>query len=85
MGVQDPDKPFIMFFDAAGAGDFGSAQSQDQKTDAKQDGQDQPDMGNRDDTFDDIMNFTEFDMGDFSGGGESQGGESKFDASFFDI
>ncbi|THW07005.1 hypothetical protein D6D24_09763 [Aureobasidium pullulans] len=72
-------------FDAAGAGDFGSAQPQDQKTDAKQDGQDQPDMGNRDDTFDDIMNFTEFDMGDFSGGGESQGGESKFDASFFDI
>ena len=42
-------------------------------------------MGNRDDTFDDIMNFTEFDMGDFSGSAGDEGGESKFDASFFDI
>ena len=68
-------------FDAAGAGDFGSAP----KVDAKQNAQEQPDMSNRDDTFDDIMNFTEFDMGDFSGSAGDEGGESKFDASFFDI
>ena len=68
-------------FDAAGAGDFGSAP----KVDAKPNTQEQPDMGNRDDTFDDIMNFTEFDMGDFSGSAGDEGGESKFDASFFDI
>ncbi|KAI4787913.1 hypothetical protein E4T45_13681, partial [Aureobasidium sp. EXF-8846] len=68
-------------FDAAGAGDFSSAP----KVDAKSAAQGQPDMGNRDDTFDDIMNFTEFDMGDFSGGAGDEGGESKFDASFFDI
>ncbi|KAI5201712.1 hypothetical protein E4T38_05920 [Aureobasidium subglaciale] len=79
-------------FDAAGAGDFGSAPQQDGTGNAKQDGQQQqqqqpqqPDMGSRDDTFDDIMNFTEFDMGDFSGGGEGEGGESKFDADFFDL
>ncbi|KAG9837871.1 hypothetical protein KCU84_g14114, partial [Aureobasidium melanogenum] len=72
-------------FDAAGVGDFGSApQQQDQKGDAKQ-AQEQPEMGNRDDTFDDIMNFTEFDLGDFSGSATGEGGESKFDASFFDI
>jgi hypothetical protein len=69
-------------FDAARAGDFSSAP----KTDAKPNTQEQPDMGNRDDTFDDIMNFTEFDMGDFSGSAAGdEGGESKFDASFFDI
>jgi hypothetical protein len=68
-------------FDAAGAGDFSSAP----KIDTKPAAQEQPDMGNRDDTFDDIMNFTEFDMGDFSGGAGDEGGESKFDASFFDI
>ncbi|KAI5194971.1 hypothetical protein E4T39_08429 [Aureobasidium subglaciale] len=83
-------------FDATGAGDFGSAPQQDAKGDAKQDGKQQqqqppppppqqPDMGSRDDTFDDIMNFTEFDMGDFSGGGDGEGGESKFDADFFDL
>ncbi|KAH0347587.1 hypothetical protein KCU81_g3473, partial [Aureobasidium melanogenum] len=73
-------------FDAAGVGDFGSApQQQDQKGDAKQDAQGQPEMGNRDDTFDDIMNFTEFDLGDFSGSATGDGSESKFDASFFDI
>ncbi|CAD0105893.1 unnamed protein product [Aureobasidium uvarum] len=70
-------------FDAAGVGDFGSAPPQ--KADAKQDAQQQSEMGNRDDTFDDIMNFTEFDMGDFSGSAGGEGGESKFDASFFDI
>lgn len=73
-------------FDAGGVGDFGSApQQQDQKGDAKQDAQGQPEMGNRDDTFDDIMNFTEFDLGDFSGSATGDGSESKFDASFFDI
>lgn len=74
-------------FDAAGVGDFSSApQQQDQKSDTKQDAQQQqPEMGNRDDTFDDIMNFTEFDLGDFSGSATGDGGESKFDASFFDI
>ncbi|KAG9525630.1 hypothetical protein KCV07_g1211, partial [Aureobasidium melanogenum] len=72
-------------FDAAGVGDFGSApQQQDRKSDAKQ-AQEQLEMGNRDDTFDDIMNFTEFDLGDFSGSATGEGGESKFDASFFDI
>lgn len=68
-------------FDSAGAGDFGGAP----KVDAKPNTQEQPDMGNRDDTFDDIMNFTEFDMGDFTGSAGDEGGESKFDASFFDI
>jgi hypothetical protein len=69
-------------FDAAGAGDFSSGP----KAEAKPNTQEQPDMGNRDDTFDDIMNFTEFDMGDFSGSAAGdEGGESKFDASFFDI
>lgn len=76
-------------FDAAGAGDFGAAptdNSQAQKpAEDQSQGEHPPEMDNRDTTFDDIMNFTNFDLGDFSAGGDGDGGENKFDASFFDI
>jgi hypothetical protein len=78
---------------AAGAGDFAStvppaaaAALDDQKSAAANKRQEPHHHDSRDDTFDDIMNFSNFDLGDFNGGGAGgEAGENKFDDSYFDI
>lgn len=80
-------------FDAAGGPDFGAVvttadignsmtQTADQSGQQQQQRQNDNDDG-RDTTFDDIMDFNNFDLGEFGGDGTEM--ETKFDADFFNI
>ena len=93
--TNDSQPDVFNIFDAVGGPDFGAntapAVIGDQSAEAKpveldQQGVDQglPIDDQRDDTFDALMNFDNFDMGSF-GGGDDDDGKTAFDASFFDI